>query len=517
MLNFALKYSRLGLSVIPLKPKGKEPLISWLEFQQRRMTEAEIVQHWTRVPNANIGIVTGNISGIAVVDLDGPEGLASASKLGLRSTATSITGNGKHLWYRSHTTVSNAVRLYPGIDIRGDGGFVVVPHSVHEESGKRYRWVGRGVTSVESLPPFPAMFAQTAICQISKLNTDTGKEEDWISTALKEMKDGNIDTTLHRICSRLRHDGYSAADTYTLLEPHAKRVGAEDRHLEAKIENVWNRYEPRKDERMGTGVQSIFRSGSEGSDGALLIHNPADNDSWDQYQDRRNGNDVSQIIYSGYRKLDAMFTGGLKSERLLTVGALTGHGKTNFGIGLAKNLCEQSKSVLYFSTEFGYKKIWQRYVATLKDPESFRQHKFSVCDSFTPNIGQVEEAILRIKPDVFIFDYIQHISKEKEAITDFMKGCQFLQRKYGCQGIILAQLNRGADWIEDGKRIEPRLSMLEGSATIEQASSRVLLLSMQKQTPEYYEINGYLLKNDDGDTGMVQFALYRNPYHLEEI
>ncbi len=98
-----------------------------------------------------------------------------------------------------------------------------------------------------------------------------------------------------------------------------------------------------------------------------------------------------------------------------------------------------------------------------------------------------------------------------------MKGCQFLQRKYDTQGIILAQLNRSADWIEDGKRVEPRMSMIEGSATIEQASSRVLLLSMTKTLPEYHEIDGYLVKNDDGDTGLVKFALYRNPYHIEEL
>ena len=98
-----------------------------------------------------------------------------------------------------------------------------------------------------------------------------------------------------------------------------------------------------------------------------------------------------------------------------------------------------------------------------------------------------------------------------------MKGCQFLQRKYNLQGVILAQLNRSADWVENGKRVEPRLSMIEGSATIEQASSRVLLLSMTRSLPEYHEIQGFLAKNDDGDTGLVNFALYRNPYHLEEI
>jgi replicative DNA helicase len=331
-----------------------------------------------------------------------------------------------------------------------------------------------------------------------------GKEPGWVSTALGGMKNGNIDDTLFAVCSRLRGDGYTAEDARILLQPHAEKAGAEPGHLEAKIENVWTRYEPNK-----TSIGNI----SEG----LRIHSPADPNSWNLYEQRGillGG----ERLQSGFAKLDSLFARqDLRSERLFTVGALTGHGKTNFGIGLAKNLCESSKKVLYFSTEYSYAKIWERYIGALQNPDSFRSHQFNVCDGFTPNIEQVEEAIEKIKPDIFIFDYIQHVSKEKEHLTAFMKGCQFLQRKYKTQGVILAQLNRGADWVEAGKRVEPRLSMIEGSATIEQASSRVLLLSMSKSLPEYHEITGYLAKNDDGDTGIVQFALYRNPYHLEEL
>jgi len=98
-----------------------------------------------------------------------------------------------------------------------------------------------------------------------------------------------------------------------------------------------------------------------------------------------------------------------------------------------------------------------------------------------------------------------------------MYGANFLQRKYQCQGIVVAQLNRQADWVEAGKRVEPRMSMIKGSGTIEQASSRVLLLSETRITPEYNEVLGVLDKNDSGDRGTINFALYKAPYVFKEL
>jgi hypothetical protein len=69
-LTAALQYEKLGFSVIPLKTGEKVPMIDWKEFQTRRATDAEIAAWWVKWPKSNIGIVTGTISGICVVDLD---------------------------------------------------------------------------------------------------------------------------------------------------------------------------------------------------------------------------------------------------------------------------------------------------------------------------------------------------------------------------------------------------------------------------------------------------------------
>ncbi len=166
-----------------------------------------------------------------------------------------------------------------------------------------------------------------------------------------------------------------------------------------------------------------------------------------------------------------------------------------------------------------FKEIWTRYIATLDNPEEFRSHKFYICDSFNPNLEKVEEIINEIKPDVFIFDHINHVSEEQIGLATFMQGLNLLRRKYECAGIITAQLNRQADWIDlkTGEKVTPRISMIKGSGTIEQASSRVLLLSETRITPEMTEIVGNLDKNDRGSKGLIHFALRNKPWRMEEL
>jgi replicative DNA helicase len=214
-----------------------------------------------------------------------------------------------------------------------------------------------------------------------------------------------------------------------------------------------------------------------------------------------------------------MFQGGLKSSRLFTVAARTGTGKTNFIIGVARSLCEAGRRVLIFSTETPYTELWQRYIITLEEPSSFNRHALFVCDSFAPNIEKVEEAINEIKPDVFMFDHINHVSEEQRELGAFMQGLNFLRRKYDCAGIVTAQLNRSADWIDlkTGEKVTPRMSMIKGSGTIEQASSRVLLLSETRITPEMTEIVGNLDKNDNGPKGLIHFGLMNSPYKMVEL
>jgi hypothetical protein len=146
----ALGYVRHGWSVIPLQPRRKRPCFpllpikqsildrygrpkrTWQPYQQRLPTEEEVIRWWGMCPDANIGIVTGTVSGIIVLDLDGLELIQHPR------TPISLTGKGMHIFYRHPGgRVRGFVR--PGMDFKGDGGYVVAPPSIHP-SGVRYAW-----------------------------------------------------------------------------------------------------------------------------------------------------------------------------------------------------------------------------------------------------------------------------------------------------------------------------------------------------------------------------------------
>ena len=152
----AIGYAARGWSVIPIQHRGKRPLVAWVEFQERLAEPAEIDAWYRRWPDANVGIVTGRVSGLVAVDIDvRPGGSESLDRLEIElgpmpGTVEVLTGGGGRHLYFAHPggTVPNRAGVAPGIDVRGDGGCVVAPPSVHA-SGRRYAWVaGHGPDEV---------------------------------------------------------------------------------------------------------------------------------------------------------------------------------------------------------------------------------------------------------------------------------------------------------------------------------------------------------------------------------
>jgi Bifunctional DNA primase/polymerase, N-terminal len=147
-------YTAHGWSVIPVRPGEKRPAVRWQDYEVRRPGEGELERWWRNGSRLGVGVVTGRVSGIAVVDADGELGLATLEILELPRTPTVRTGSGgRHLYFR-HTggKICTTAAILPGVDVRGDGGFVVAPPTVHP-SGRPYRWeVELGAVP---LAPFP--------------------------------------------------------------------------------------------------------------------------------------------------------------------------------------------------------------------------------------------------------------------------------------------------------------------------------------------------------------------------
>lgn len=523
MLNDAIQYRKRGWSVVPACwPKdgkcgcgrghndaGKQPLVSWKEYQERLPTLEEITEWWTRWPSANIACITGAISGIAVVDLE-HEGLIEAQRLGLHSGLISLTGKGRHLIFKHPgEDVCNkvALRKIKGLDIRGDGGYIILPPSLHQ-SGKRYRWA-TGITS--HLPPFPSLLTNTALSGGLSQSSPTkvlGKPAGWLSEALGGLSSGNRNNTFAQVVGRLHRDRWTPADVRSLLLPHALRVQFPENELDIIIGSI-TKYpvEIRSGRFGGANVPG------QGAAEPLTIRRF--NKDWADYERRRAGTGTIEFA-TGFRKFDTL-TGGLQKGELLTVAARTETGKTNWLLRTCKSLALSNKRVLFLSTEMSYERIWNRYIP-LGDLQPLDHANFLVTDDFKPDIPRIAKAIENEKPDLFVFDHINIVGDENTQLSEFMKGLKGLARQFNIPGIVSAQLNRAADWVDlqTKQKVLPRLSMIKGSGTIEETSAQVLILHEQSNEPDHKQILGLLLKNRYGEKDNIQFMLRKHPYRMEE-
>jgi hypothetical protein len=155
-----------GWAVVPVMSGGKRPLVRWEPFQNRLPTKEEVEAWFRRWPEANLGIVTGAVSGLVVLDVDprhgGADSLArlEAEHGALPETVEALTGGGGRHLYFAHPggSMPNKVALAPGIDLRGDGGLVVAPPALHA-SGRRYLWQDSRGPGDLPLAPMPEWLA----------------------------------------------------------------------------------------------------------------------------------------------------------------------------------------------------------------------------------------------------------------------------------------------------------------------------------------------------------------------
>lgn len=150
MYDAAIEYAKKGFAVFPLKYRDKVPLTR-NGCKDATTDAAQIKAWWQQHPNANIGLATGSVSqNVFVIDLDidedrGIDGYHSLEDWqrehgDFPETWTAITGRGGyHLYYRGNGRIKNRAGIIDGVDIRGNGGYVVAPPSIHK-NGNRYEW-----------------------------------------------------------------------------------------------------------------------------------------------------------------------------------------------------------------------------------------------------------------------------------------------------------------------------------------------------------------------------------------
>ncbi len=157
----ALALAGAGCHVFPVRPGGKAPATAHGVLDATR-DRGRIAGWWRRWPAANVGVACGP-SGLAVVDLDGPEAVAGWMALlgrhpGTRRAVKVRTPRegGWHLWYAARPDRqlrNSASRLAVKVDTRGAGGYVIAPPSMRPDGA--YRWAAGLAPDLDRLPLLP--------------------------------------------------------------------------------------------------------------------------------------------------------------------------------------------------------------------------------------------------------------------------------------------------------------------------------------------------------------------------
>lgn len=209
-------YFALGFSVIPLQPKGKLPLIKWKTFILPRQAIQGYVDR-----GCNWGICGGLLpSGkyLYFIDLDSKSMLPSIYELLPAGTPTVSTSRGFHLYLTWNEPVKT--RRLEGIEIRGEGAYVVAPPSVHP-SGHHYKFI-----RPLRMPPLmdPGIFIPPPSPFSTEGKSSWGTEDafDWKSK-YNGVKEGSRHNRLLQYLGMLHNSGKSEIEALEMAIEWNKR------------------------------------------------------------------------------------------------------------------------------------------------------------------------------------------------------------------------------------------------------------------------------------------------------
>jgi putative DNA primase/helicase len=194
----------MGFSFMPVK--GKKPFLKG--WQKQACETLDQAEEWAR--RGNIAIRTGEISGgLVVIDEDRCKG-GSVESLNLPETVTVATGGGGFHYYfcSTHNVGNSAGKLSRGVDVRGNGGCVVAPGSVHPDTGEAYEFVPGKSLSEVSIATLPDSIAKQLQSRAPSTRRGVSRmaPHDILESGVLEVQNaikGHRNSTLYQVTLRL--------------------------------------------------------------------------------------------------------------------------------------------------------------------------------------------------------------------------------------------------------------------------------------------------------------------------
>jgi hypothetical protein len=488
----AKKYLDKGWSIFPVhiiwnekeKKFDKKPAVAWKTYQDRQPTEEEL-HSWFDKPKYNgIGLATGKISRVVVVDVEA--NATSEDLIGINSAfVVSTISGGKHFYYKwpGHN-IGNAAKIEGRpVDFRGDGGYVVLPPSGCND--RQYKWE-QTASDLMFLNDFPKELE-------NKLKTKVYTETRTILTndkfpVLEGI--GQRNETAKSVAGRI----YQAVPS-----KHWNTIGW-------MAFQKWNdkNSQPLEEAELLSVWQSIGR------------YPQPDKQKYSVLQ----GNNVMQE----FNKLQEIYKKGLSSgldwldnyftfipQQLYLLSAPTFQGKTTFALNIAARMATLGSKVLFASLEQGLF-IANRVKTIIHGDYPKLLNLFLTNDMVSVN--ELSQAVEETKPDILFIDHLHFMGLKGEGMTEAVDRMiievQNMSKNLNIPVFVICHVRKlNADRA-------PELDDLRNSSSLAQVPSVVMFLYRKKRSiddlteNDYLENRGTLIiaKNRiQGRTGFIKIEL----------
>lgn len=524
--RMAVAYAERGFVLVPLHgivggrctcpladcpSPGKHPRPS-RGLREASADVAQVRQWWLQWPTANVGCLPGP-SGYVVLDIDGPEGEATAQALGLLAEPTLevTTGRGRHRWYRHPGGHIPNGQLGAKLDVRGDMGYVLLPPSRHV-TGAKYRWVGR-LEDVALLPPGLVPRLQG---QADRSAPPPDRLPAWMLPFLT-VQSGTRNQTMTRFVGWAFAQGHDIATVQAMADGlNAKwPEPLPSPEVEAVVRSIAAAEARKPTRRTATGTTLQLAAPD-----APVVEEPTLPALREAQRDEaisRGRQDLSNAPRWRWHDLNRLM-GPLLPGEVHMVGAITGNGKTAFLMSQMEGWAEAKVPVLYVPLELDPSDLrrqwaaWQLglpWVSVARNdwaslPEGSQEaHEAMLAEQaenpfvhFPPDrrititrLAQlVGRAVAEAGIRVVVVDHFHRMdfgpatSNYRVQVTEAARALRDVAREYGVVVVAAAQLNQDPHPLD--RYFPPTLKRLKESSGISEEASTVLMLSrVLKESP----------------------------------
>jgi KaiC/GvpD/RAD55 family RecA-like ATPase len=513
LTSAALYYASRGWRVFPITPRQKAPplLNDWQHLASA--DAAKVKEWWRQFPEANIGIACGKESNLVVLDIDTDKGGAESFMAmqvehdRIPDSIEALTGGGgRHILFAhpGPRIPNSASKLGPGLDIRGDGGYIVAPPSVHP-SGNRYEWEPSCKPSQTVLADMPEWMVKDLAEKPLNITVVDGNGRKLAPPVGEKINGGTRNATLTSLGGSMRRRGMDTDAIYAAL--WAENQNKCDPPLSAdevmNIAKSVGRYEPTSPPNFQNSV-GYNGNGNKAKVEPREPHNAYEvADAFMDLLDHLDGRSVPTHILPIDKSV-----GGLERQTLTILGARPSMGKSTLAWQIARNVAANKLKAYFFSLEMSETSLWAkaacgvcgirwRDVRNGDITDTQRSALIKAATDLTNSYGErlliddrvntsetIWACVEKHKPDLVVVDHLRLVADQNDsevqrlgAITGRLKT---MSKEFNCAVLCLAQLNRE---VEHGADKRPQLKDLRDSGQIEENGDLILMLYRE----DYYE------------------------------